>query len=272
MEDTAIVEKNNLRKHEWHFPRAVEVFYPSKIGSTQDRHNWITAMILDSRLGDRDKVVLARLALHLNLKTGRLDPSIDLLAMETSLSDNQASGRRMVRRCLARAEKIGWIERTGRHAGYRFNRSNSYRLTVPKDIRPDKSSWSSGQIEHVVRTPESPRIGKENREREHSFFKRAAVAQGSRGEPQSGPKQRKGPSGVSSEAHYTEAELERVRDALAEGPLTMGGIISFLREHGEIITGSAIAHMARDGHLERAGGRYWVVLADVEAWSGEVET
>jgi hypothetical protein len=67
MEDTTIVEKSNT-KREWHFPRAVEVFYPSKIGSTQDRHNWITAMILDSRLGDRDKVVLARLALHLNLK------------------------------------------------------------------------------------------------------------------------------------------------------------------------------------------------------------
>jgi hypothetical protein len=178
----------------------------------------------------------------------------------------------MARRCLARAEKLGWVERTGRHAGYRFNRSNSYRLTVPKDIRPDKSGWSSGQIEHVVRTPGSPRIGKENREGEHSYFVRAAVAQSSRGELQSGPKQRKGPSeGGPSEGYYTDAELERVRDALAEGPLTMGGIISFLREHGEIITGSAIAHMARDGHLERANGRYWAAPADVGAWSGEVE-
>jgi hypothetical protein len=72
-------------KREWRVPRLVEVFYPLKFNSTQDRHNWIAAMMLDSRLRDRDKVILIRLALHLNLKTGRLDPTIHLLALETSL-------------------------------------------------------------------------------------------------------------------------------------------------------------------------------------------
>src|SRR5258707_6106928 len=110
MQDIEIARNRNP-KSEWHFPRALEVFYPRKIGSIEDRQNWIAAMILDSRLGDRDKVVLTRLALHLNLETKRLDPSMDLLALETSLSDNQASGRRMARRCIAWAEKLGWIER-----------------------------------------------------------------------------------------------------------------------------------------------------------------
>jgi hypothetical protein len=165
VQDTVLRKES---KKEWHTPRTVEVFYPLKIGSTQDRHNWIAAMMLDGRLSDRDKVLLTRLALHLNLKTGRLDPSVDLLALETSLGENELSARRMARRSLERGEKLGWIERSGRHAGARLNRTNSYRLTIPKDIREDKSEGSRGQIGGVERTPESGRIGKENREREHS--------------------------------------------------------------------------------------------------------
>jgi hypothetical protein len=167
MQDIRIETKS---KKEWHTPRMVEVFYPLKIGSTQDRHNWIKAMILDARLSDRDKTVLTRLALHLNLKTGRCDPTLDLLALETSISGSEQSARRMVRRSLERADKLGWIERTGRHSGSRLNRSNSYRLTIPKDVRPDKFDRSSGQIEGADRTPESGRIVKVNREREYKYF------------------------------------------------------------------------------------------------------
>src|SRR5262249_19793205 len=98
---------------EWHRPRIVEVFYPLKISSTQDRHNWIKAMMLDARLGDRDKTVLTRLALHLNLKTGRCDPTVDLVALETSMPGSEETAGRMVRRSLERADKLGWIERTG---------------------------------------------------------------------------------------------------------------------------------------------------------------
>jgi hypothetical protein len=169
LDNTPLPVKSKTKK-EWHMPRMVEVFYPLKISSTQDRHNWIKAMMLDARLGDRDKTVLTRLALHLNLKTGRCDPTLDLLALETSLPGSEQSARRMVRRCLERADELGWIERTGRHSGSRLNRSNSYRLTIPKDIRPDKFDTSSGQIEGVVRTPESGRIGKVNREGEYSVY------------------------------------------------------------------------------------------------------
>jgi hypothetical protein len=197
MQDKVLVEESKgeieSRKREWHRPHLIEVFYPQKIGSTQDRHNWITAMMLDARLGDRDKVVLSRLALHLNLKTQRLDPTLDLLALETSLGENEQSARRMVRRSLERAESLGWIERTQRNAGWRLNRSNTFRLTIPKDIRPDKFDESSGQIEQVVRTNQAGRpdsgdrenreggIGNENREREHSVSKDTAWGGGGGG-------------------------------------------------------------------------------------------
>src|SRR5262249_18228171 len=125
-----------------------------------------------ARLSDRDKTILTRLALHLNLKTGRCDPTLDLLALETSMPGNEESARRAVRRSLERADNLGWIERTGRHSGSRLNRSNSYRLTIPKDIRPDKFDGSTGQIEGVARTPVSGRIGKVNREGEYSVSSR----------------------------------------------------------------------------------------------------
>lgn len=116
----------------------------------------------------------------MNLETGRCDPTIDLLALETCIPGSEESARRIVRRSLARADKLGWIERTGRHAGSRWNRSNSYRLRIPKDIHPDKFDWSSGQIEVVDRTPESGRIGKENRE---GYIKRGEFEKGGSGRP-----------------------------------------------------------------------------------------
>ena len=111
MQDTVLCVKSNTeiipRKKEWHTPRVVEVFYPLKIGSTQDRHNWIKAMMLDARLTCRDKMVLTRLALHLNLDTGRCDPTLDLLALETSTEGTEASARWTVRP----------LPRAGRQAG-----------------------------------------------------------------------------------------------------------------------------------------------------------
>ena len=179
MDNTLSPEKDKTKKLEWHTPRMVEVFYPLKIRSTQDRHNWIKAMMLDARLSDRDKMVLTRLALHLNLKTGRCDPTLDLLALEVSIPRKEQSARRMVRRCMERAEEVGWIERTGRHGGVRWNQSNSYRLTIPKDIRPraDKFDTSIGLPSPPDRTPESGRIVKVNNEGEYLYFiKHAPVA------------------------------------------------------------------------------------------------
>jgi len=145
------------KKREWHKPRIIEVFYPREIKSIKDLHNWMNAVDLDGRLSDRDKRILNRLARHLHIKTGRLDPYLDVLALELSIespSGDINSTRRMIRRSLELAEKLGWIERTQRSAGYRRNLSNSYRLTVPKW---DSHSDSTVLVEEKfhTRTPES---------------------------------------------------------------------------------------------------------------------
>src|SRR5215831_14068347 len=158
LQDTVSPTKS---KREWHTTRLVEAIYPARVRSTRDRCNWIEAMMLDARLSDRDKIILTRLALHLNLKTGRCDPTIDLLALETSIPGSEETARRIVRRSIAQGDKLGWIERTGRHAGSRWNRSNSYRLRIPNDIHPDKFAWSSGLPSPETRAPESGRIMKE---------------------------------------------------------------------------------------------------------------
>jgi hypothetical protein len=125
-------------------PRIVEVIYPRAIRSTQDRHNWLKAMMLDARMSERDRLIVTRLALHLNLKTGRLDPSIGFLALECSIPGNCETAERVVRRSLAKAEQLGWIVRHARHGGVQrnsgnpggaqLNRSNAYRLTIPADV------------------------------------------------------------------------------------------------------------------------------------------
>jgi hypothetical protein len=93
----------------------------------------MSTMMMDPHLSARDKNILNRLAIHLNLKTGRCDPSIDLLAFEVSIGGNHDSARRVVRRSLAKSEKLGWVKRIFRHGGdvkYR-NQTNAYQLTVP---------------------------------------------------------------------------------------------------------------------------------------------
>jgi hypothetical protein len=90
--------------------------------------------MLDNRLNARDQVILTRLALHLNLKTGRCDPSVDRLASEVSI--NGRDPRRQARRSLAKGEKIGWIRRSFRHGGDAGKQSQTsrYALTIPSDI------------------------------------------------------------------------------------------------------------------------------------------
>ena len=44
---TSVVDGKRL---EWSTPRIVELRYPRRISSTEDRHNWITAMLADNRL------------------------------------------------------------------------------------------------------------------------------------------------------------------------------------------------------------------------------
>jgi len=79
--------------------------------------NWIAAMMLDARLGDRDILILTRLAMHYNLKTGRCDPSHGMLAFELSIGGTIRNATRTVRRSLEKAATIGWVKREARKGG-----------------------------------------------------------------------------------------------------------------------------------------------------------
>jgi hypothetical protein len=139
---------------QWHQPRLIEIHYPTTIADVRDRDRWITAMMLDAELTARDQTILTRLALHLNLKTGRCDPSVGLLAMEVSIRG--ADPERAARRSLAKSEKRGWIRRTPRHGGdaKRQSQTNNYALAIPdwattghycpleQTERPDKTTTS----------------------------------------------------------------------------------------------------------------------------------
>src|SRR5262245_7384814 len=59
--------------------------------------------VLASELPDKAARVLARLAMHLNLKTGVIDPSCKTLANESHV------GERTVYRILEMLERTGWI-------------------------------------------------------------------------------------------------------------------------------------------------------------------
>ncbi|MGZ3309482.1 MAG: hypothetical protein ACXU8R_13260, partial [Xanthobacteraceae bacterium] len=87
MQDTIVEPKN--KREEWQFPRITQLFYPRQIKKTQDRMNWIEAMMLDRRLKDRPKLVLTRLALHFNLPTGRCDPSLRTLVRGVSMPGSE---------------------------------------------------------------------------------------------------------------------------------------------------------------------------------------
>jgi hypothetical protein len=92
------------KQSKWETPRLVEIVYPPKIKATPDRRNWIKAMMLDARLSDRDKVVLTRLAFHLNFKIGDLYPSLHLLALVS-----EDSSKRALRRSLEQAGEA-WLD------------------------------------------------------------------------------------------------------------------------------------------------------------------
>ena len=97
--------------------------------------NWIASMMVDPRLNERNKLVLTRLAMHLNLKSGRCDPAERLLGLELSIGGKEESAIRAVRLSLEQAAKLGWIKRRLRHGGdTRHNQSNLYTLTIPPDI------------------------------------------------------------------------------------------------------------------------------------------
>ena len=87
------------------------------------------AVCRDKSLSPVRKLVLCRLALYRNEKSGRLDPSVIGLATATNLS------QRGIQKILHAVEAAGWIKR--QISGGGSGRRNSYELTWPlsKDLQ-----------------------------------------------------------------------------------------------------------------------------------------
>ena len=127
MHDIVSVEKSKGLK--WEAPRCVAYYLPDvRVASTKDRQNWVHAMMLDPRLnrGMYTRAVLTRLIGHLHLKTGKCNPMLGTLAL-----DSRETGERAVRLVLEKAEKLGWIKRIYRHGGggRHRNAANQYEFT-----------------------------------------------------------------------------------------------------------------------------------------------
>jgi DNA-binding transcriptional regulator YhcF (GntR family) len=90
--------------------------------SYADRCRWEQEALANPRLTATQKNVLARLALHLNIKTGRCDPSVETLAKGAGVAE------RTVQTALSRAEALGIIERA---IGGGRARTTSYALVAP---------------------------------------------------------------------------------------------------------------------------------------------
>ncbi len=89
----------------------------------KERDAWMRAL-LKSGLHDTAQRVGVRLALHLNITTGRLDPSYDKLSAE--LGGKPAP--RQIKRWVNHLVEHGWIERDGRPGT-----TNSFHLLPPPD-------------------------------------------------------------------------------------------------------------------------------------------
>jgi Helix-turn-helix domain len=94
-----------------------------------DRFLWERELLANPKLTAGRKIVLIRLALHLNLKTGRCNPSVQTLATGACVAE------RTVQTALSSAETLGIIERA---VGGGRTRTTSYTLVVrPKTVHGD---------------------------------------------------------------------------------------------------------------------------------------
>src|SRR5437660_145599 len=94
-----------------------------------DRFLWERELLANPHLTAAHKIVLTRLALHLNLETGRCNPSVPTLATGACVAE------RTVQAALSTAEALGIIERA---VGGGRTRTTSYTLVGrPKTVHGD---------------------------------------------------------------------------------------------------------------------------------------
>ncbi|MGY2935989.1 hypothetical protein ACVWZ6_005591 [Bradyrhizobium sp. GM6.1] len=115
---------------------------PSKpsesVATLRDRDMWLVALAASRSLGDGDKVLGVRLALHHNVKTGQCNPSYDALAHGTGRTVSA------IPKQLKRLEETGFINRISSKGRYR----NSYELTLPAEATTD--GWIGSTPDHEI--------------------------------------------------------------------------------------------------------------------------
>ena len=123
-------------------PKVVPIRPPSR---AQARFSWMAAVFASPQFTDGEKCVLVRLAMYQNMDTGRLYPSIETLARDTKQS------RRQVERTIAKAVRLGWLQRTV-HRGR--GRANDYNLKNPTV----ESGYSKKPDSGVAKPPSKTRL------------------------------------------------------------------------------------------------------------------
>jgi hypothetical protein len=94
-----------------------------QIRNRDDRDHYVLN-VFAADLSAAEKILLARLAHHVNSKTGQCSPGSEALAEETH------SDERWVRRILVKLEQAGWLT-VERRSGYH---SNQFTLTIPEGV------------------------------------------------------------------------------------------------------------------------------------------
>ena len=89
--------------------------------SHAEHFRWMQAVLADPAFTHAQKAILVRLALHLNVKSGRCDPSIESLAKGAAVTP------RAVQAAITRAQKLGQL---GRDEGGGRGNTNSYALLL----------------------------------------------------------------------------------------------------------------------------------------------
>jgi hypothetical protein len=113
-----------------------------------DRFKWEAAVLACPELSDAEARVLARLALHMNLNTGRLDVGVETLAKGSNQKPRKTT------ETITKAEKLGFLERT--IGGGRKN-TNSYRLFLLPETLHGDAGFGPETLHAHVGNPARPR-------------------------------------------------------------------------------------------------------------------
>src|SRR5258708_4025018 len=128
-------------------PNDGDVKREPRISTFRQRDVWIEQLLAAKRLSDGAKLVAVRIALHLNINSGRCCPSIVKLAQGTGLVE------RHIPRVLALLERSDWLDIE--HGSRGRGRANSFRLTTPEILTRESVFGTKENLTPETRKPDS---------------------------------------------------------------------------------------------------------------------